>query len=65
MITQRPTGFASLTDNPYMRRLFERVDRECEARQRAERALYHSMRARTIGEVMERKAASDTSFTGG
>ena len=58
MITQRPTCFASLTDNPYMQRLFERVDRECEARERAERALYHSMRARTIGEVMESNSAT-------
>lgn len=58
MITQRPTNFASLTDNPYMQRLFARIDAELAARERAERALYHSMRARTIGEVMESNSAT-------
>jgi len=58
MITQRPTGFVWLAGNQYMKRLFEQIDREVAARQRAERALYHSMRARTIGEVMESNSAT-------
>jgi hypothetical protein len=43
--------FARLTDEPYMKKLFARIDAEVACRIRAERELYRSMGARTMGEV--------------